>query len=164
MAWIITSTTEIDDETGEGLLWSNTEGWISGDNYDTFTNEEKETMNLPIGGQWEQVLWDVKVQPKKTFKVTFSRKIWETVTVHVEATDEDAAEDIASMITDDALDAMTSWVQEGWNPEDYIEIENVEEVEQLTDEEAIILAAQEQDELDAVRMSGDPDEENADAA
>ncbi len=41
----------------EGLLWSNTEGWISGDNYDTFSEKERHTLNLPIGGQWEAVPW-----------------------------------------------------------------------------------------------------------
>lgn len=34
------------------LLWSNTDGWTDCDNFDVFTIEESETLNLPIDGQW----------------------------------------------------------------------------------------------------------------
>ena len=37
------------------LVWSNIEGWVDSnedDNYDVFTLEESETLNLPIEGKW----------------------------------------------------------------------------------------------------------------
>ena len=34
------------------LFWSNTDGWIDGDNFDVFTAEETEHLNLPIEGEW----------------------------------------------------------------------------------------------------------------
>jgi len=35
------------------LLWSNTDGWVHFEsNFDVFTSKEKETLNLPIGGNW----------------------------------------------------------------------------------------------------------------
>lgn len=51
MNWII--TTEIDGET---LFWSDAWGWTL-DDYDTFDDQEKQTFNLPAGGQWEAVAW-----------------------------------------------------------------------------------------------------------
>lgn len=53
MGWIIVKT---DDDS---LCWSNTWGWCEGD-FDTFTFKERETLNLPIGGEWRQVPWGVK--------------------------------------------------------------------------------------------------------
>jgi hypothetical protein len=50
MAWIICNTEEPE------LCWSNEEGWTP-DNYDTFSNEERETLSLPLGGDWERVPW-----------------------------------------------------------------------------------------------------------
>ena len=38
------------------LCWSNTLGWTE-ENYDTFSETDKETMLLPIGGHWEAVPW-----------------------------------------------------------------------------------------------------------
>ena len=49
MVWII--------ENDEGLAWFNSEGFIEGFDFDTFTDEEKETMRLPIGGHWVAVPW-----------------------------------------------------------------------------------------------------------
>ena len=34
------------------LLWSNTDGWTEDEDFDLFTLEESETLNLPIEGQW----------------------------------------------------------------------------------------------------------------
>jgi len=34
------------------LLWSNTDGWVEGEDFDMFTLEETETLNLPTEGQW----------------------------------------------------------------------------------------------------------------
>ena len=50
MGWIIVKS---DNET---LAWSNTFGWTE-DDFDTFTPEERETLDLPMGGEWRQVLW-----------------------------------------------------------------------------------------------------------
>ena len=33
-------------------LWSNEFGWSGDDIFDLFTLEERETLSLPIGGQW----------------------------------------------------------------------------------------------------------------
>lgn len=52
MAWIIVS-----DDDAE-MCWSNTDGWTA-ENYDTFSDDEKETLDLPIGGHWVQVPWRV---------------------------------------------------------------------------------------------------------
>lgn len=52
MGWIIQS--DNDD------AWSNTYGWVDNDTYDTFTPEERETMQLPAGGRWVQVPWSAK--------------------------------------------------------------------------------------------------------
>ena len=34
------------------LLWSNTHGWVDCEDFDLFTIEESETLNLPVNGQW----------------------------------------------------------------------------------------------------------------
>lgn len=39
----------ISDET---LLWSNTDGWTDGDNFDVFTLSDTELLNLPLEGKW----------------------------------------------------------------------------------------------------------------
>ena len=51
MSWIIANYKD------EELTWSNAEGWISGDNYNTFSDEEKKTLTLPIDGTWVYVPW-----------------------------------------------------------------------------------------------------------
>lgn len=50
MAWIIESVDEPE------LAWSNELGWCE-DAFDTFSDEEKNTLNLPFGGRWVPVLW-----------------------------------------------------------------------------------------------------------
>lgn len=50
MHWIIRN---VDDPE---LCWSNEDGWVT-ETYDTFTDEEKNTLRLPIGGAWEMVPW-----------------------------------------------------------------------------------------------------------
>lgn len=37
------------------LAWSNTYGWIDNDTYDTFTEDEKTSLQLPIDGEWWQL-------------------------------------------------------------------------------------------------------------
>lgn len=59
MAWIIEHITEIDDESGAPLTWSNSWGWVGGDDFDTFSDEEHCDCDLPFGGQWVQVAWRV---------------------------------------------------------------------------------------------------------
>ena len=46
-AWII--------EDDDGLAWSNVEGFTGGDDYETFSENERETLNLPFGGHWVEV-------------------------------------------------------------------------------------------------------------
>lgn len=42
----------IQSTTEPELLWSNTDGWTDGEDFDLFTIEESETLSLPTGGQW----------------------------------------------------------------------------------------------------------------
>ena len=49
-AWIIESVEEPE------LAWSNECGWCE-DGFDTFSEEERQTLNLPIGGRWTPVPW-----------------------------------------------------------------------------------------------------------
>ena len=50
MGWIIVNKSD------ESLAWSNSDGWTES-TFDTFTDEECETLNLSINGEWRQVLW-----------------------------------------------------------------------------------------------------------
>lgn len=50
MGWII------EHESDRTLCWSNSDGWVS-ETYDTFTDEERFTLNLPINGKWVYVVW-----------------------------------------------------------------------------------------------------------
>ncbi len=34
------------------LLWSNSEGWTDGDDFEVFSLEESEELSLPIEGEW----------------------------------------------------------------------------------------------------------------
>ena len=34
------------------LLWSNTNGWVDDEDFDLFTMQETETLNLPLEGEW----------------------------------------------------------------------------------------------------------------
>ena len=52
MHYIIVNTAD------PSLAWSNEDGWTE-DTYDTFTEAERQTLNLPIGGKWEPVAWTV---------------------------------------------------------------------------------------------------------
>ena len=56
MAWIIVNK-DNDEE-----CWSNTFGWVFSDDstYDSFTDKERETLDLPMGGEWRQVMWSVE--------------------------------------------------------------------------------------------------------
>jgi len=39
----------------EGLWWSNTDGWCN-NTPSLFNQNEKETFNLPIGGEWKEFI------------------------------------------------------------------------------------------------------------
>lgn len=56
MSWIIEHKIETDD-AGRALVWSNNLGWISGDNFDTFDDNDRAALNLPIDGEWTRVDW-----------------------------------------------------------------------------------------------------------
>jgi len=45
----------IANENDESLLWSNTDGWTDSDDFDVFSLEETETLNLPIEGRWARL-------------------------------------------------------------------------------------------------------------
>lgn len=38
-----------------GMAWSNTHGWTDDEEYDLFSNFEKQHMSLPIDGYWHGV-------------------------------------------------------------------------------------------------------------
>jgi hypothetical protein len=44
-------------ENDEGLAWSNADGWTDGDDYETFSAHQQQTLRLPIGGHWVGVPW-----------------------------------------------------------------------------------------------------------
>ena len=46
---------------GNGLFWSNEDGWVSYCTCDMFDNDEKKSMNLPIGGEWRKSLGGPKI-------------------------------------------------------------------------------------------------------
>jgi len=53
MNWIISNKND------PKFCWSNTFGWCS-ETYDSFTQQEKDTLNLPIDGVWESVSWRIE--------------------------------------------------------------------------------------------------------
>ena len=57
MAWIIEHKTDT-DETGTPLVWSNAEGWTCGDDFETFSDEERDAFALPLEGKWVRVAWE----------------------------------------------------------------------------------------------------------
>lgn len=46
--WIIRNVNDVE------LVWSNADGWVEGccNDYDTFSGEEKVSMDLPMDGEW----------------------------------------------------------------------------------------------------------------
>ncbi len=44
--WLITN--------GNGLWWSNDDGWVDKPSAARFTYKETKTLSLPIGGKWKQ--------------------------------------------------------------------------------------------------------------
>lgn len=43
---------ELRDHPGEPVFWNNQDGWGDAENADRFTDAERQTLNLPIGGAW----------------------------------------------------------------------------------------------------------------
>ncbi len=41
----------------EKLFWSNTHGWTDVDSADIFSEEEKNTLRLPLGESFENIRW-----------------------------------------------------------------------------------------------------------
>lgn len=50
MGWIIVNVNDPE------LCWNQQDGWQTED-YDTFNEEERETLRLPLEGAWERVPW-----------------------------------------------------------------------------------------------------------
>lgn len=46
--WVI----ELREHPGEPVFWSNQDGWADAENADRFTDAEKQTLTLPMGGEW----------------------------------------------------------------------------------------------------------------
>ena len=53
MNWII------ENRKDRELAWSESWGWCT-ETFDTFTCYEKETVDLPIDGEWQSVSWEVE--------------------------------------------------------------------------------------------------------
>ena len=53
--FVIASTCERDDETGEPLFWSNEYGWVSLDSATRFRGYESLRFCPPAGGEWQQL-------------------------------------------------------------------------------------------------------------
>ena len=48
----------IENINDRSLVWSNVHGWVDSledDDYDVFTLEESETLNLPVEGEWVRI-------------------------------------------------------------------------------------------------------------
>jgi hypothetical protein len=43
---------EIRNNSDNSFAWSNKFGWVDDDEYDLFTEKEKNELNLPINGRW----------------------------------------------------------------------------------------------------------------
>jgi hypothetical protein len=56
---IVRAIRERDEETGEPLYWSNASGWSDKASATSFTADEINSVNLPIGGEWELNLFVV---------------------------------------------------------------------------------------------------------
>ena len=54
LPWMIASSTLRTDDGEEVLYWSNQDGWVEQPDADRFTESERKTLNLPIGGEWER--------------------------------------------------------------------------------------------------------------
>lgn len=50
--WCIRSIVE------PALAWSNKQGWVSGADLDRFSDDDRRTLNLPIGGEWRRAPLD----------------------------------------------------------------------------------------------------------
>ncbi len=81
--FVIASNTEVDDDN-RPLYWENGQGWTNLHQADEFTEEERNSLNLPIDGKWMEL---------KRFDVKFMLVAHETYTV--EAPTEDEAKEIA---------------------------------------------------------------------
>jgi len=54
--WRIKGTHEKDIISKVQLYWSNDVGWTYPDFAETYTDDERERLDLPIGGEWEEIL------------------------------------------------------------------------------------------------------------
>ena len=51
----------IENKSNQELAWNNTtQSWESED-FDTFSNQDKETLTLPVNGKWIKVFWDLEI-------------------------------------------------------------------------------------------------------
>lgn len=59
--WVIEASTETGLEPGERLFWNNADGWGCASTATRFTEGERLTLCLPIGGFWQRC----KLEKKK---------------------------------------------------------------------------------------------------
>ena len=50
--WLIQMDDHGDPDAGAPLFWSNDDGWTEYEYADRFTDAEKQTLTLPMGGEW----------------------------------------------------------------------------------------------------------------
>lgn len=51
-SFVVEAIREKDEDTGEPLYWSNTDGWVDLSNASTYPIYEVNSVHLPIGGKW----------------------------------------------------------------------------------------------------------------
>ena len=57
---------ELSDHPGEPVFWNNADGWGGAETADRFTDAERQTMILPIGGAWVRMDTDTETKEKAT--------------------------------------------------------------------------------------------------
>jgi len=61
---VVRAERERDEETGTPLYWCNGQGWVDAASASSFTLDEVNSLNLPIGGCWELRVSDTKDDPR----------------------------------------------------------------------------------------------------
>jgi hypothetical protein len=60
MHYVIRGINERDSDDGSPLYWSNADGWVDRRFANTFSADERETLNPPDGGEWVPIVDDEK--------------------------------------------------------------------------------------------------------
>ena len=61
---VVRAERERDEETGAPLYWCNGQGWVDAASASSFSVDEVNSLNLPIGGRWELRVADIEDDPR----------------------------------------------------------------------------------------------------